>query len=104
MTEVEVNAGVCGFRTVVRVDTSGGDTTVEVESDCPHVAKMAEAIPTVDAMREIFEKGNSEVLAAGSEHLAHVTCPVPVGILKAIEAQAGLALPRDAAITFRSAS
>ena len=34
----------------------------------------------------------------GAEHCYHPACPVPVGIIKAIEIEAGLALPADASI------
>jgi len=33
-----------------------------------------------------------------AEHLVHPACPVPSGILKAIEVESGLALPKDASI------
>jgi hypothetical protein len=33
-----------------------------------------------------------------AKYLTHSACPVPAGILKAVEVAAGLALPKDAAI------
>ena len=33
-----------------------------------------------------------------AEHLVHPACLVPAGIIKAIEVEAGLALPMDASI------
>ena len=39
-------------------------------------------------------------MAAAQQHLPHITCPVPVGTLKAIEAGAGMALVKDVSITF----
>ena len=33
-----------------------------------------------------------------AKHRLHAACPVPVGILKAIEVEAGLALPADVSI------
>jgi hypothetical protein len=36
-----------------------------------------------------------------SKHCPHPACPVPSGILKAVEVAAGLALPRDASIVIR---
>ena len=38
--------------------------------------------------------------AALSPHLPHVTCPVYAGFLKAVEAAAGLALPKDVSMRF----
>jgi hypothetical protein len=33
-------------------------------------------------------------------HIKHVTCPVPLSVLKAVEVEAGAALPRDVRIHF----
>ena len=33
-----------------------------------------------------------------AKHCPHPSCPVPAGILKAVEVEAGLALPKDASI------
>lgn len=33
-----------------------------------------------------------------AKHLRHAACPVPAGIIKAVEVAAGLALPADATI------
>jgi hypothetical protein len=37
-------------------------------------------------------------LEMGHKYCTHAACPVPVGIIKAIEVEAGLALPVDASI------
>jgi hypothetical protein len=34
-----------------------------------------------------------------AKHCKHAACPVPSGIIKAIEVASGLALPKDASIT-----
>ncbi len=100
MVEVKITSGICGFETEIGAETESKYLcNVQVKSACPHVTRMAEKIGQVDAMAELFKKGQSKILAAG-ENLPHVTCPVPVGILKAVEAAAGLALPKDATITF----
>ena len=39
---------------------------------------------------------------AALQNIEHITCPVPVAILKAIEAELGLALPKDVAIRFKT--
>jgi hypothetical protein len=40
------------------------------------------------------------VFREAAKTLLHPACPVPVGIIKAIEMEAGLALPRDVEIRF----
>jgi len=42
--------------------------------------------------------GGPLTLLLATKHCPHTACPVPVGIIKAIEVEAGLALPADATI------
>ncbi len=74
--------------------------TVEIRSDCEHIQKLAAGLTEVDPLREITFRGAGPLTyELASEHCAHAACPVPVGILKAIEVEAGLALPKDVTIT-----
>lgn len=99
--EVCVFAGVCGFHTKVNVETNGEyQTKLQFETECPNVKKMAAALDTVNVMDELFRKGQSQIMSAANQHLPHITCPVPIGALKALEASAGMALVKDPTITF----
>jgi hypothetical protein len=81
MASAEIESGICGFCTTVKT-TAEGRTLTEV-----------------DPYREISYRGEGPVtLKLAAEHLVHPACPVPSGILKAIEVAAGLALPKDASI------
>lgn len=103
MTRLTIDAGICGFVTTVRADSPDGGATVTVEFDttCPHVAKARAALASVDPMVELFRKPHeTAVYAALSPHLPHVACPVYAGFLKAIEAAAGMALPKDVSMRF----
>ena len=61
--------------------------------------QLAEALTEVDPYQEISYRGEGPVtLKLAAEHLVHPACPVPSGIIKAIEVEAGLALPKDASI------
>ena len=72
---------------------------VEFETDCGYVEQLAEALTEVDPYKEISYRGEGPVtLKLAAEHLVHPACPVPSGIIKAIEVEAGLALPKDASI------
>jgi hypothetical protein len=103
MTRSEINAGVCGFSTTVQAvgdDNNPYTVRVKIESECPAVMKLAEALgEEVDAFREISFRGGPRVLELGPKNLSHPACPVPAGIIKAIEVEAGLALPKDVSIT-----
>ncbi len=100
MATARIDAGICGFVTTVRTHSEGRTMRVEIESDCEHIRALAQALTEVDAFREITFRGEGPLtLALAREHCAHAACPVPTGILKAIEVEAGLALPRDVTIT-----
>lgn len=94
---VEIDAGVCGHVTKVRATrTDGYKVRLTVESSCPHVTNMAVDLDEVDALHQIgLRQGLPHVLTTAYEHCAHAACPVPGGLIKAIEVAAGLALPRD---------
>lgn len=99
--EVCIHSGICGFVTKVNAETDDAyQTKLQITTDCPNVKKMAAALDTVNVMTELFKKGQSEIMAAAQQHLPHITCPVPIGALKAMEASAGMALVKDASITF----
>lgn len=96
----EIQAGACGFITVVKA-TAIDKRTVElsIESACPHVQKLAESLKVVDAYKELScRQGATAIIAAGLQHCTHAACPVPCGIVKAVEVAAGLAVASDVAI------
>jgi len=100
----EIDAGVCGHLTTVRATkTDGYQVRLTVESTCPHITKIAAELAAdggeVDALHQIgLRQGLPTVLETAYRHCAHAACPVPAGLIKAIEVAAGLALPRDAAM------
>lgn len=101
VTKAEIDSGVCGFKTQVMAER--GDqyrVRLEVESECPDIQKLAEELKEVNAFEEIsFRKGVPFILELGQKHCSHAACPVPSGIIKAVEVEAGLALPK--AVTIR---
>jgi hypothetical protein len=103
MPILTVDAGVCGFVTAIRTSSEDQQTvTLEFETTCPNLAKARGELPSVDAYAELFRKPHeTTVYAVLSKHLPHVTCPLYSGFLKAIEAAAGLALPRDVSMKFQ---
>ena len=106
MTEVEVFAGICGLKTIIRVeDQKKYKATCTIESNCPNHKKVAKILDTatINVMDELFKKGKSQVLQACEGVIPHVSCPVPAAILKTLEVGVGLALPADATITFTKA-
>ncbi len=101
---VEIDAGVCGFHTSVRV-SSEDDQHVEfdVESGCENISKFAAVLKSrgmVDAYEEISPASDSSVLAEARSLVKGccAACAVPVGVFKGMQVAAGLALPKDITI------
>jgi hypothetical protein len=103
MTRLKINPGACGLVSDVEVRRKGGKVfALMVRSDCEMVRKLCDELKeleTMDVFKGILE---NPVYRKGSSCLRHVSCPVPSGILKALEVEAGLAVPRDVSMTFES--
>lgn len=96
----EIRAGVCGFTTSVRASRVGEACRLSIESDCSYIREMAGRIGDVDPLCEVTYGGvGPATLRAAAECCPHPACPVPVGILKVVEIESGLALPTDVTIS-----
>jgi hypothetical protein len=99
MSKTEINAGVCGHITTVEAKMEGKVCKLTIASDCKAIQELAQALPEVNPMMEIScKRAMPQTLQMGLKHCYHAACPVPVGIIKAIEVAARLALPKDAVI------
>ena len=77
-----------------------GPVKLETESSCPHIQKLAEELTEVSPFEEIAFRGEGpKTLRLAAKHCKHAACPVPAGMIKAIEVASGMALPKDAKIT-----
>lgn len=102
---VRVDAGICGFHTMAHAHSEDNQHVVfGVESSCEKIqalgARLAR-VGVVDAYREISPAAESSLLALTREVLSGCCagCAVPVGLFKAMQVAAGLALPKDIHIT-----
>ena len=101
MSKTTIFSGICGFTTEVEARMSGTNCILSIESDCKSIQHLAEELRQVDPFREITFRGDGPLtLQLAAKHCLHTACPVPVGIIKAIEVEAGLALPADVTIEF----
>jgi hypothetical protein len=99
VAKAEIFSGVCGFSTTVKTRMNGAKCDISLESDCEAIQSLAEGLTEVNPWQEITFRGEGPLtLKRSAEHCYHPACPVPVGIIKAIEVEAGLALPKDATI------
>lgn len=99
LATAEIQSGICGFTTVVEATADGRVVNLDIKSDCKAIQKLAEDLKQVDPFQEIsFRRSVPQVIQMGMQHCSHAACPVPVGIIKAIEVEANLALPADVSI------
>lgn len=100
MASAEITSGICGFMTRVEATLADDGQTVNltINSDCPSVQRVAAGLAQVNAFREITYRGSGPQVLEAARRLSHPACPVPAGIIKAIEVAAGLALPALAKI------
>jgi hypothetical protein len=103
MAKVEIDSGICGMQSTVwaTTDMNTYRCKIRIESDCEAIQKIGQEMPEVDAFQEIsLRRGEGPLaLRKGVEHCFHSACPVPVGIIKAVEVASGLALPADVRMT-----
>lgn len=77
----------------------GSHCTISIESKCEAIQQLARELRQVDPFREITFRGEGPLtLLLGARYCRHAACPVPVGIIKAVEVEAGLALPAEVTI------
>ena len=99
MSKAKIFSGICGFTTEVEARMNGSHCELSIESDCEEIQHLAEELRKVDPFREITHRENGPLtLQLAIKHCPHPSCPVPVGILKVIEVEAGLAMPADVSI------
>ena len=102
LARAEIAAGICGYTTWVKARMDGAHCTLEIESECEGIRGLAAELAQVDPFREIAFRGEGPlILKLAARHCLHAACPVAVGIIKAVEVEAGLALPAEVAIRLR---
>jgi len=96
-----VSAGVCGFTTTVKAEkTNRKKVKVTLDTECEMVSNMGKDLETLDMMAVFTGFLDNPVYRAAAKHLKHVSCPVPSAVLKAVEVELELALPRDVEMRF----
>jgi hypothetical protein len=100
LAKAEITSGICGFTATVETRMEGRQCLVSIDSECDAVQRLGEELKEVNPFQEITFRGEGPLtLRLGAKQCRHTACPVPVGIIKAIEVEAGLALPADVTIT-----
>jgi hypothetical protein len=105
MIVVDVDPGVCGLTSKIRIRSQDMQhATVEIESQCPDIQSLAEELGELDGYSEVFNKvGNSPVYELARKHCRHAACPVPMALVKGVEAAIGAALPKNVVVNIEKA-
>lgn len=99
MAKAEILPGNCGFTTTVEATMDGDICKLSISSECKAIQKLAQELTEVNPYQEIsFRRNTPQILQMGAKYCTHAACPVPVGIIKAVEVEAGMALPMDVTI------
>ncbi len=105
MAKAEIFAGICGFNTTVQTSMNERICHLEIQSECTAIQRLAQNLTEVDPFKEIsFRRQLPQTYEAAHQYCSHAACPVPSGIIKAIEVEAGLALPKDVTIRITKGS
>jgi hypothetical protein len=97
MIQTSINAGICGFRTVIEASSEDGQNVIlRITTDCDKIRGLAGAlVAPIDAYQEIGGGSNGVVMTAARDHLKGCCagCAVPSGIFKTVQVAGGVALP-----------
>ena len=101
MSKVKVKPGACGLETEIIVRKKEGNLVeISIESQSDNIKRLAKELKELDGTKEVFSNfATSEIYKLSTKCGLHLACPVPSGIIKAIEVECGLALPRDVEMT-----
>jgi len=104
MTTAFVKPGACGLESKIMVTKKNVDSDnycvdIHIESESDNIKRLAKELTEVNGFEEVFKSFlTSEVYRLSSKCKLHLACPVPCAIIKAVEVECGLALPRDVEI------
>ena len=101
---MRVDPGVCGFPCVIKARKKGArSVSLEVSgSDCQQIQRMAERLVSL-SIKELFTPlSRNPVYDAAEKSGCHLSCAVPVAIIKAAEVAMEMALPREVHIKFEA--
>ena len=104
IARVEIDAGICGFRTTACATSADGQSvSFEIQSDCEKIRDLGKQLRgkgVIDAYQEISPAKESVLMQTVRATLKGCCagCAVPAGLFKAMQVAAGLALPKDITI------
>jgi hypothetical protein len=89
------------MKTVItaKANPDTGMIDLDIQSDCPNILKMSWGLKPICPYTEVEAAiTETEVYKWASGAIPHAACPVPCGMIKAVEVAGGLGLKRDVII------
>ena len=101
---VTVDPGICGFPCVIKARKTGArKVSLEISgSDCEQIQRMAQRLTTL-SIKELFTPLSRNTVYISTEKSGcHLSCAIPVAVIKAAEVALELALPQEVHIKFEA--
>ena len=92
-----VDPGICGFPCKIKARKTGArKVALEISgSDCEQIKRMAECLKTL-SIKELFAPlSRNPVYISAEKSGCHLSCAIPVAVIKAAEVALELALAQD---------
>ncbi len=102
MTRLIVDPGACGFTCMVEVEKVGKyQVTISVQSQCKQIKKLATEVGEINFL-EICRGpyGQNPISQSAARCGLHPSCPIPCGLIKAVEAELGMAVKKNVSFTY----
>ena len=99
---MRVNPGICGFPCIIKARKTGArQVSLAISgSDCEQIQRLAERLATL-SMKDIFAPlSRNPVYISAEKSGCHLSCAIPVAVIKAAEVALELALPSEVHIEF----
>jgi hypothetical protein len=99
---VTVDPGICGFPCDIKARKTGArKISLKISgSECEQIQRMAERLTTL-SIKELFTPlSRNPVYASAEKSGCHLSCAIPVAVIKAAEVALEMALPQEVHIKF----
>lgn len=102
MTKLEIRPGACWLVVAVTAKVDANKKVkILVKAECEEVKKFVQEIECLSVEDILgYPFAEDKVYQAAKKTIRHASCPVPCGIIKAAEAELGLAVKQDVLIHF----
>lgn len=97
---VSVEPGICDFPCSIMAVRKGRQVGFDIGTDCIQVQKMAPCLGWITVRDLFLPVRKNPVFLCAEKSGCHLACPIPTALMKAAEVVLGLALPKDAVLTF----